>query len=127
MWRSGLHRGPALHFQMGEREALQVPFRRLGGKVLFQRRLDIANAGLLSLDEVRVVAVHPPRELSELGAKRLANLCGEPGGRLQDRARQILQRLKPLRRDHRLNGGLGEHLLPILMPIFSAASNVDGK
>ncbi|MCX6955366.1 MAG: hypothetical protein NTV51_24715 [Verrucomicrobia bacterium] len=74
--RAGLRNRPSLHLQMRQSKLLQVALLRLGGEVLFERSLDVPHTRLLALDQIGIVAVHPPRQLGDLTAQGLR----QPGG-----------------------------------------------
>ena len=54
-----------LHLDMGQAKELVVPLGRVFGKVLPHRTLNVTRGRLVSLDEIRVVAVHLPDDRSE--------------------------------------------------------------
>ena len=98
---------------------LQITFFRLGREVLFERGFDVPDACLLALDEIRVVAMHPTGQLSDLDVQRLAQLGRKTGRPFYNRARQGLQSPQLLGRNDGLNSRFCGHFLPIFLPIYA--------
>ena len=96
----------ALHFNV--REALLLELLLLLGitaRVGTQRTLDLDGMCAVSLDEVRVVAVHRSEQLGHRRARGLAELHTERGGLPQDVDRQISQLILRIRWKQRLHRG----------------------
>ena len=78
IWAVGLELAVDLTFaqgfgaDVGDCQALLAREVGVGGKVLLQRALDVAGAGVLTLDPVGVVRVHAAQELAQFGLRRLA-------------------------------------------------------
>lgn len=79
-----------LHLDMGQTKELVVPLGRIFGKVLPHRTLNVTRGRLVSLDEIRVVAVHLPDDRG----KRLqypwgVHMSGEAPGSFEDLAGEL--------------------------------------
>ena len=70
---------PALHCQVGQSQLLKVSLFWLRREILLQRRLNVLHTRLLSLDQVRVVGVHPTGEFHQLTPQWFAHLRPQPG------------------------------------------------
>lgn len=58
-----------LHLDVGDRLALQIPPTGIGRIVTAQRPVDVDGVGVVSLDQLRIVAVHRADEVADAGAQ----------------------------------------------------------
>ena len=71
---------------MRGRLELQVSLRRVGAEIVLQRALNIDGMGIMTLDQVAVIAVHRPDEVGEPrphGGRQAAPERGRFGGQLE--------------------------------------------
>lgn len=92
------------HLNMGKAEKLVVALGGLLRKIPFYSLLDIARCRLVSLNEIRVVAVHLPDEGRQLVLHPLRmHMTGEPTRSLEDLAGKVLKPRIAALGNHRLH------------------------
>jgi hypothetical protein len=117
-WQLGFHF--RLHFHVGDMLDLKGPLGGVGGKIFPHRRVNVSRPRAMTLDEVRVVAVHRAHQIRHLFAGGGMERTAEPFGSAYQRQSQARRLTVTLARQERfhvrwvivqcLNGCLSGHL-----------------
>lgn len=99
---------PSLYRDMSGRLQLQVALGRVGAEIVLQRSLDVDGVGVVSFDQVAVVAVHRSDKIGKPGPhgrRQAAAERGRLGGELEREVNRIAKARAAFADLHRLHGG----------------------